>query len=713
MAMPEISDGKPSFIHWIARNMLHYQIIVILLCLVIAVFFFQSIPIYYDSLLQNCIYKDCSPYYPPTSVVELAKDGLTPKIYSLLFVVLDCTLVFIYYAAALILVVKCRREPLGLLAALMLISFGTVFPMLTWVASIGHPLMHMFNQLVGVFGWTTFFLFFFLFPNGTFEKGRIAKISLLVCTLFVISNLLPSKGYNEWIIAVKNILMLMSMALLIYTQVYRYRKVSRPAQRQQTKWVVYGFAITTIGWTGMGILFDPDHLQGPLWFFYLNVILYFILTIIPLTLTFAILRHRLWQIDPIVKRTMVYSALTVCIIVVYTLSVQYLSRLFQTKDHFVVSLIATGLVAVIFSPMKERLQRMVDRLMKGRHDDPYAVLAELGDQLVKPIEPRAMLDVVVHTIKDALRLPFTAIEIGVNGQDTLASTVGEPLEEVMSFPVIHRGDVIGTLYVSPRSAGEYFTKEDLKFLSVLLQQAGPVVQNVNMTLGIKLLTEALQESREKMIHAREEERRVIRRNLHDELAPRLDSLANNVEVAERYLKEAPDTAMEILTDFRKIIRSTVDEIRTLVHDLRPPSLDELGLLGAIKERIHEISKIQLPTNSNGPAVLKIDLQTPEQLPVLPAAVEVAAFRIVTESLSNVLRYTEANHCIVQLEIPSSRCLSITVTDKGSGMPLESPSSKKKTIGLYSIRERAAELGGSCTIEHLQPSGTRVTAELPF
>ncbi|WP_134682755.1 GAF domain-containing sensor histidine kinase [Brevibacillus migulae] len=713
MAIPEIGDAPPSLSGSITRHMLSYQIVVITLCVLIAFFFFQRIPSYYDSLLQNCIGKACSPYYPPTTVNQLAADGLTPESYALLFVAIDCTLVAIYYLAATILLFKCRREPLGLLAALMLISFGTVFPMLTWVASIGHPMLNLINQLVSALGWTTFFLFFFLFPYGSFERGWITKITFLTCSLFVISNLLPAEiNGNVWVVSIKEVVLLIALSLLTYTQISRYRKMSTPEQRQQTKWVVYGVAIVIFCWTGLSVLFDPAFAWRPLWYAILNVLLYSIMSIIPLTLSFAILRHRLWQIDPIVKRTIVYTVLSVCIIAIYTLSVQYLSRLFQTQDNIFISLIVTGLIAVLFSPMKERLQRVVNRLMKGRHDDPYAVLADLGDQLVKPIEPRAMLDVVVYTIKDALRLPFTAIEIDVNGQDTLASSAGEPTDDVMSFPIIHRGNAVGTIYASPRSSGEQFTKEDGKLLSVLLQQAGPIVQNVNMTLGLRLLTEDLQNSREKMIHAREEERREIRRNLHNELTPRLADIAKSVDLAESYLREAPDTAVEILSDFRSMIRAMVDEIRTLVHDLRPPSLDELGLIGAIQERIHELcntpNRFDNRESSHTP---KINLVTPQQLPPLPAAVEVAAFRIVTEALSSVVHHAPALHCVVRLEISSTQRLLITVTDNGSGA--QSKHSPKETIGLFSIRERAAELGGTCTIDHLQPSGTRVIAELPF
>jgi signal transduction histidine kinase len=390
--------------------------------------------------------------------------------------------------------------------------------------------------------------------------------------------------------------------------------------------------------------------------------------------------------------------------------------MFQTKDNFIVSLLATAMVAVAFAPLKEWLQRQINRLMKGRHDDPYAVLIELGNQLIQPLAPEAMLNAVVRTVKEAMRLPYTGISIGVGGQQKMVASAGEPLNELHSFPVIHRGEELGTLYIASRSPGEAFTPEDGKFLEILLRQAGPIVENVNMTLGMKLLAKDLQESREKLVLAREEERRQIRKNLHDDLAPRLAALALNAATAQKYVEKEPSTAIEMLADLRQVIRSTVNEIRTMVHDLRPPALDELGLIGAIQERIHELSKpAQLLAEEQGTEPLRIGFHAPMPLPDLPAAVEVAVYRIVIESVVNVIKHARATSCTVRLDVHSSHQLTVEITDSGiAGSPRSAASNAGKGgIGQQSIRERAAELGGQCTIERLEDGGTRVFAVLPL
>ncbi|WJH33640.1 histidine kinase [Paenibacillus sp. CC-CFT747] len=242
------------------------------------------------------------------------------------------------------------------------------------------------------------------------------------------------------------------------------------------------------------------------------------------------------------------------------------------------------------------------------------------------------------------------------------------------------------------------------------------MENVNMTLGMKLLAKDLQESREKLVLAREEERRQIRKNLHDDLAPRLAALALNSATAEKFVTRKPDIAIEMLGDLRKTIRSTVEEIRTLVHDLRPPSLDELGLISAIEERINELNKpARLLADDQGVTPIHIQLQEPPPLPALPAAVEVAAYRIVTESLANVFKHSQASECTVKLYVMDSQKLVVEVVDNGNG--LQSAYTPrlpgKGGIGLQSLRERAAELGGHCSIEAAEQGGTRVLAVLPI
>ncbi|WP_229263909.1 sensor histidine kinase [Cohnella cholangitidis] len=511
------------------------------------------------------------------------------------------------------------------------------------------------------------------------------------------------------------------MGSLIVVQIYRYRKVLDPLERQQTKWAVAGMSAAIAGLLIITILHivRNDFLQSnPQYLFLSEIVLSASMMLLPFTLLFAILRRRLWDIDPIVNRTLVFGMLSLLVATIYIGVVWYIGQIFRSASPWLNSLIATGLVAIVFAPLKEKLQKIVNRLMYGENDDPLAVLARLGRNLENPLSPHDALNVVVRTVREALRLPYSGLELHQNGETFIVAEDGESQVTPTLFPLIHRGQRLGNLLVSPRSPGEAFSLSDQRFLDMLVRQAGAVVQSAKASIDLHLAAEDLKESRERLVLAREEERRRLRRNLHDDLAPRLAALALTASAAESLLQTDPATTRTILVELQTVIRSTVADIRRLVHDLRPPALDELGLIGAIQERIHDLSRPMKPAEAGHdstpvPAAsrLQFRLNAPERLPALPAAVEVAAFRIVTEAIVNVVRHAQATLCEVNIRL--GRALEIEIRDNGRGVKDKREANPSGGIGLHSMRERAEELGGYCLIEALQPNGTKVLALLPI
>jgi signal transduction histidine kinase len=211
----------------------------------------------------------------------------------------------------------------------------------------------------------------------------------------------------------------------------------------------------------------------------------------------------------------------------------------------------------------------------------------------------------------------------------------------------------------------------------------------------------LRRSRERLVLAREEERRRLRRDLHDELAPTLAALGLDAATVGELIPTDPKEAAFANEKLRSAIRATVGDVRRLVYDLRPPALDELGLVEAMRQRASRLGV--------GDEGFLATVEAPDELPPLPAAVEVAAYRIVQEALTNVSRHARASACTVRLACADGRTLTIEVTDDGVGLP-DTP---EGGVGLSSMRERAAELGGECEIVRSWPSGTRVFARLPF
>jgi signal transduction histidine kinase len=305
----------------------------------------------------------------------------------------------------------------------------------------------------------------------------------------------------------------------------------------------------------------------------------------------------------------------------------------------------------------------------------------------------------VKTVREALKLPYAAIALprDPNGFEVVATSGEEPPGDPLVLPLSYGGESVGELLLAPRAPGESFSAADRRLLDGLARHAGVAVH------GVRVMAD-LRRSRERLVLAREEERRRLRRDLHDELAPTLAALGLSAATVGELISTDPKEAAFANEKLQAAIRATVGDVRRLVYDLRPPALDELGLIEAIRERASRYGV--------GDEGFRATVEAPDELPPLPAAVEVAAYRIMQEALTNVSRHARASACTVRLactESPSSRAITIEVTDDGVGLP-ETP---EGGVGLHSMRERAAELGGECEIVSSWPSGTRVFARLPF
>ena len=411
----------------------------------------------------------------------------------------------------------------------------------------------------------------------------------------------------------------------------------------------------------------------------------------------AILRYQLYNIDLVINRTLVYSALTAAVFVVYLLVIGALGLLFQARANLGLSLVGVGIVAVLVQPLQARLQRGVNRLMYGERDDPYSALSRLGQRLEHTLAPEGVLATIVETVAITLKLPFVAITMPLptdsttgQQQSPILATYGQPPAEPLPVPLVYQGDAVGTMLVSPRW-GEAFSEADHRLLEDLARQAGIAVHAVR-------LTSQLQRSREHLVTAREEERRRLRRDLHDGLGSQLAALHLRSDTLRKLIPAEASAAQKMATEMRDEIHEAVADIRRLVYELRPPALDELGLTGAIRALVRR---------STAGDALQVALHAPDKLPALPAAVEMAAYRITQEALTNVIRHAQADTCDIHLSLDNH--LALKIVDDGVGPP----SQPRPGIGLRSMRERAQELGGVCTINAVSPRGTQVMVQLPL
>lgn len=358
--------------------------------------------------------------------------------------------------------------------------------------------------------------------------------------------------------------------------------------------------------------------------------------------------------------------------------------------------ISLPILILTILPVRAWLRKGVHGVVYGHHDNPYAFITEMHDRLEADPTPQAMVPAIAATLAASLKLPFVAVETSLpvgDGRDDapLTATFGDPVEgaELYAIPLAYRDARLGTLRVSARRPHEPLSPDDAKLLGDLARQVG-------ITLHAAQLTEALQASRRQIVTAREEERRRIRRDLHDGLGPTLASLRMQLSALRPAL--GGDAAAEALVDsLRDDVRAATADIRRLVYDLRPPMLDEFGLAGSLRN-----------LGAAGAGATPRTVEVPGALPPLPAAVEVAVYRIAAEALHNVDRHANASACAVRLAA-SATALTLTVADDGDGFAAGAAAG----VGLASMRERAAELGGTIDWTSAPGSGTIVTAVLPL
>lgn len=547
-----------------------------------------------------------------------------------------------------------------------------------------------------------------LFPNGRLPSRRwrpIAWVAGVGLGLLIVVNALhphpptepvPPENpfgipgivpYLDQFNYVAWILVMVGVFGALAALVVRFRR-SRSIEREQIKWLAYGSSLSILFLILLAIwsFTRPDDRVaneitiGGVWV---------VLTVIVIASGIAILRHRLYDIDLIINRTLVYGALSAGVVGLYVLLVGTLGALFQSSGNFMIALLATGLAALLAQPLRERLQRAVNRLMYGERDDPYTVLSGLSQQLKTSLAPSTVLPSIAEAVAKTLKLPYVALQLAYGNQLELAVAYGRPAGEPLRLPLVYQAETVGELLVAPRAPGELFTASERRLLDDIALQAGVAAHAVRLSTD-------LQRARERLVNTREEERRRLRRDLHDGLGPQLASLTLTVAAARELLRHDVEAADRLLQELSAHTQSAITDIRRVVYDLRPPALDDLGLVLALREQATSYSQ----------AGLQITIDAPDCLPPLPAAVEVAAYRIVQEALTNVVRHARARSCTVRIVLDAA--LLIEVRDDGIGLP----ATPRAGVGMTSMRERVAELGGECTITSLPAQETRIVARLP-
>ncbi len=495
--------------------------------------------------------------------------------------------------------------------------------------------------------------------------------------------LAPAKSTAVAIVAIAGaVLLLAGVAASLAAFTVRYR-TSEGDERQQLRWVglFLGLAVV-LGVSGAlmwGVVPGAAVLPALAGL------------ALPAGIAVAILKYRLYEIDLVVNRALVYGVMTVCVVAAYVAVVGLVGLALSPGGDLVLSLVVTGAVAVCFQPLRARVQRFVNQLMYGKRDDPYTAIAGLGRRLANSLEPGAVLPTVVETIGQTLALQYVGLVLvgdGAPRDGATAAEFGRSGGELLVVPLVHGSAAVGELRLGPRP-GERLRERDHRLIADLAPQVAAAVHAV-------ALSQELQLARQRIISLREEERRRIRRDLHDGLGPSLAGLTFTLEAVRNLSDSNLERADELLVSATEQVQTMIGDVRRLIYGLRPPALDQLGLAASLRGlAAQETSSETLVT-----------VEAPSAVPALPAAVEVAAYWIAQEALTNVKRHARAATCNVRVSIEPT-ALRLEIADDGRGL-----TSGSLGIGLHSMKERATEIGGTCEIVRGLGGGTLVTASLP-
>jgi two-component system, NarL family, sensor kinase len=468
--------------------------------------------------------------------------------------------------------------------------------------------------------------------------------------------------------------LLLTVLLLLGGFVAVWARLRRASgeRRLQLLWLVWGAtslpAALGLVWAAY-FLFDENPAL-------INVALALWGVALPVTIGVAILRHRLFDIRVVLSRTLTYGALVVAVIALYALLLLGAGRLFDNTT--VGGLLAVGVVAIAVHPAYVLLRRRIERWVFGYRSDPTAALRKLGASL-DSADPLHVVDTITASVADALNVDRVWLEES-------APPTANGLS-VMRVPLVHRGDHLGDLAVEV-PPGRTVSAADTALLQDLARHAAVTVRAAQLATELKA-------SRARIVSAQEEERKRLRRDLHDGVGPSLAAIVLKLNAAQTRRDESERIAL--LVEIRHETRAAITDVRRLVDGLRPPAIDEVGLASAIRQRAASLSS----------DTLRYQVHSPEALPPLPAAVEVAAFLIASEAMTNVAKHSEATRCTVELTVDER--LAVTVSDNGRGIVEPAGGG----VGWMSMTERAAELGGSCTISARPAGGIVVRALLPL
>jgi len=492
------------------------------------------------------------------------------------------------------------------------------------------------------------------------------------------------------------IIFILTLLSGVASLVVRYRRGDQQ-QRQQLKWLLAAGLLMVVVLASQ--LFVP--------LFQATWLTPVVVTFLPIAIGIAILRYRLYDIDLIINKALVYGGLAALITATYVLVVIGIGAYVGSSRQLLLSIVATVLIAVTFQPVRQRTQQFVNRLVYGKRATPYETLSQFSKHLSETFLQEDILERMARLLAGGTRAERA--EVWARSGHRLLLVASSPdrpgslelpmsngtlpaLERDRVVPISYQGELLGALAVS-KKRGETMQSVEDKLLNDLAGQAGLVLKNVGLNRELLARLDDLRASRQRLVTAQDEERRRLERNIHDGAQQHLVALKVKVGVAEA-LSEPGSKARPVLAQLKKDADEAIENLQELARGIYPPMLASEGLPTALRAHVRRLA---FPVEVVADGIPRFSKDT-----------EAAVYFCCLEALQNTSKYANASRAVVRLE-KDDGYLRFAITDDGKGFD---PSSIRASSGLQNMRDRVEALGGTLAISSRPESGTTVEGELP-
>jgi signal transduction histidine kinase len=576
--------------------------------------------------------------------------------------------------------------------------------------------VYLLGQLVWIFLFTELLVVLpLLYPNGALISRRwliVLGLAALPVLLVLAASLDPAAtaplpnpvgvkamaGFLNGVLQVPLSIVFGSASLLaIASLVVRFRRGDE-RERQQIKWLLVAVSLFLVLFVVQG--FFPRLQNGPL--------LPLVAATLPISIGIAVLRYRLYDIDLIINRALVYGGLAAIITAVYVVLVVGIGAMIGSNQRFLLSLVATAVIALAFQPLRQRAQRLANRFVYGKRATPYEALSQFSEHLSETYSQEDILERMARILAQGTGAERAEVWVRAGQRLVLASSsppAAQPLSPVIMqngalpemqrdtvVPVSHAGELLGALAVN-KKRGETMNTVEQKLVTDLAGQAGLVLKNVGLNRELLARLDDLRASRQRLVTAQDEERRRIERDLHDGAQQHLVALKIKVGLAES-MAEPESKTRPILAQLKRDADEAIDNLRELARGIYPPLLASDGLGAALQAPARRFA-------------VPVELEVGE-VARQPREVEGAIYFCCLEALQNIAKYAEASHVRLRVWTQNST-LAFAVEDDGKGFE---PATVVRSSGLQNMRDRVEALGGSLEVTSALGHGTTIRGRVP-